>query len=622
MTMKKFLYLLLVLHSGFFSLAQTGPAGVGTSATNVFWLKANSGTSSTTNNAPLSAWNDQSGNGLNMTQTVAAQQPSFVTNIINGFPAVQFDNSTSAGQNDKMLGPDSPLLDNTNGYSFFTVTRPMNLDGNARVLVSKRTTVSVDQSFMLFYYTGNNMYVDVQTVNDRFSSATAFSSSNNYIIDLIYDGTIANPRCSLYVGETFNIASNETSTSIPDNASPIILGTTDATDPRPYGGYMCEVIIYREALAPAKRIIVNNYLSAKYNIALASNDKYAGDNSGNGDYDLDVAGIGQESTGSNPSFSASISGGLGITATAGLDNTDYLLAGHAVAINSVITSDVSGLSGTNKARWARTWYLDITNTSTDISADMEFDLSDGGLPGSPGTASDYKLLYRAGQSGNWSEMAIASSVSGDRILFSNITFTADGYYTIGSINFFSSPLPIELNGFTATVAQDKVDLAWSTSSEKNNAYFSIEKSRDGIIFEAVQQVKGAGTSSTRKNYTGCDLHPYEGLSYYRLKQTDADLSSTYSPLVAVNFGKTEEGFAKIYPNPANGSIYVDLNGANQQDLFITLRDQTGKACFARGWPGGQYPSTLSLDVDRLNKGIYFISVVKGGRSFSQKIILK
>lgn len=612
----------MVLLNGFLLPAQTGPAGVGTSANNVFWLKANAGTSSTTNNTPISSWNDQSGNALNMTQTVAVQQPSFASNIINGFPAVQFDNNSASGQNDKMLGPDSPLLDNTNGYSFFTVTRPQNLDGAARVIVSKRTTVSVDQSFMLFYYTGNNMHVDIQTTNDRFNTGAVFSNNNNYIIDVIYDGTIPNPRCSVYVGETFTTSANETSTLVPDNASPIILGTTDAGDPRPYGGYMSEVIIYREALVPAKRIIVNNYLSAKYGIALASNDKYAGDNSGNGDYDFDVAGIGQESTGSNTSFSASISGGLAITATSGLNNTDYLLAGHAVAVNSVITTDVTGLSGVNKARWQRVWYIDVTNTSTDISGNVEFDLSDGGLPGTPLVAANYKLIYRAGQSGAWSEMATASSISGDKILFSGITFTADGYYTIGSINFFNSPLPIVLNGFTAVASDSKVDLAWSTSSEKNNAYFSIEKSRDGIGFEEVLQVKGAGTSMAAKNYSGSDLHPYDGLSYYRLKQTDTDGSTAYSQLVTVTFNKKEDLFAKIYPNPANGTLYVEVQGGSQLDLFISLRDQTGKACFARGWSGGQYPSTLPLDVERLAKGIYFVSIYNGARYFSQKIILK
>ena len=104
------------------SLSQTGPAGIGTSSTNVFWIKADAGTSSSVNGTAISAWNDQSGNGINVTQTVSSQQPSFATNVINGFPAVQFDNVTTT--NDKMIGPDSPILDNTAGYSFFTVTRP------------------------------------------------------------------------------------------------------------------------------------------------------------------------------------------------------------------------------------------------------------------------------------------------------------------------------------------------------------------------------------------------------------------------------------------------------------------------------------------------------------------
>jgi len=186
-----------------------------------------------------------------------------------------------------MAGPDSPLLDNTTGYTFFTVTRPMNLDGNARTIVSKRTGVSVDQSFMLFYYTSNKLNIDIETTDDRFSSTTTYSSGVNYIGSLTYNGAIATSslRCTLYNEETFDKNAVETSTLVPDNASPLLIGTTDAGDSRPYGGYTSEIIIYREALVPAKRIIINNYLSAKYNIALSANDKYLGDNAGNGDYD-------------------------------------------------------------------------------------------------------------------------------------------------------------------------------------------------------------------------------------------------------------------------------------------------------------------------------------------------
>ena len=609
-----------LLLSGFLSLAQTGPAGVGSSASNVFWLKADAGTSSSTNNTPISFWNDQSGNAVNMTQTVATQQPSFATNIMNGFPAVQFDNV--ANTNDKMLGPDSPLLDNTSGYSFFTVSRLQNV-GDARVIVSKRINVGVDQSFMLFYYNSNKFNVDIQTNDDRFASNFSYTTNTNYLIDVFYDGTLpAAQRVSLYLGETLDRTAAESNSMVLNNNSPMLLGSTDAGDGRPYGGYISEVIIYRTALLPAERIIVNNYLSAKYNIALAANDKYAGDDALSGNYDFEVAGLGQESTGSSVSFSPSISGGLGLVATAGLHNTDYILAGHATPVNSVITTDVGGLSGVNKARWQRVWYIDVTNILADIVTNVEFDLSDGGLPGTPVGAGNYRLLYRPGLSGNWTEVATANTIIGDRIIFNNYTFTLDGYYTLGSIDFYSSPLPIELSAFTATLRNGKVDLAWTTSSEKNNAWFTVEKSRDGQAFEPVANVKGSGTSSGSKSYSARDEQPYEGLSYYRLKQTDTDQSNTYSPLVSVNFDKQEEAFARIYPNPSSGTLYVDVKDADKQDLFISLRDQTGKACFARGWSGGQYPSTISLDVERLAKGVYFVSVFNGSRSFSQKIILK
>jgi hypothetical protein len=415
---KSVLTILGVFISAYF-FSQTGPAGVGSSTNNVLWLKAGAGTSSTTNNTPISAWNDQSGNGINVTQTVSAQQPSFATNVINGMPAIQFDNVNGAGVNDKMLGPDSPSLDNTSGYSFFNVVRPQNVDNNARVIVSKRTTVGVDQSFMLFFFTGSRYYVDLQTTNNRFNTTTTYTANNNYILNTVYNGTLAAAsRAKSYTGETLEITASETNTLIPDNNSPILIGTTDLSDPRPFGGYIAEVIIYTVTVNDAQRIIVNNYLSSKYDIALSANDKYAGDTPGNGDYDRNVAGIGAEASGSNPTFSATATLGMGIVSKSGLGNGDYLLAGHAAASNSVITSDITGLSGTNPARWSRIWYIDVTNAGAVLQADVEFDMVAGGMSGTtPATHTNYKLLYRAGTSGAWTEVATANSISGTKNYF-------------------------------------------------------------------------------------------------------------------------------------------------------------------------------------------------------------
>ncbi len=605
------------------SHGQTGPAGVGTSNKNVFWLKADKGTSTTTNSTSISFWNDQSGNAINVTQTIATQQPSFCLNVMNGFPAIQFDNVSTT--NDKLLGPDSPSLDSTTGYSFFMVSRPQNVDGNARVIVSKRTTVAVDQSFMHFYYSGNNFYTDIETNNDRYNTAATFASNNNYLIDQFYDGSLAAAsRCKTYISSSLNVTAAETSTLVPNNASPILIGSTDATDTRPFGGYIAEVIIYTVAVNDPCRIIVDNYLSAKYNIALLVNDKYLGDNAGNGNYDYEVAGIGKDATGSNPSFSASICAGLGISSTGiGLDNTDYLLAGHASFANAQVTVDVGGMTGINNARWLRIWYIDVTNVSTNINTNIEFDMSDGGVaPVTLGVASDYVLLYRAAQVGNWTELVTGSAIVGDRVQFNGYDLVNDGYYTIGTRNYLVSPLPIELINFDAIMNGKKVDITWTTLSEKNNEGFEIEKSKDGINFEVVSEIKGALNSDQKINYSDTDFNPYEGISYYRLKQTDVNGKKSYSQLVAVNFKLNKEGI-RVYPNPTNGEFNIDFSDLSNSEVLVVIRDASGREFFSKVFVKQENGELIIVNSNHeLTPGTYLVTASSENKLFSTKVIVK
>lgn len=620
------IYLLLAFFFlSFQGFSQTGPAGIGTSTNNVFWLKADKGTSSSTNNTAISTWSDQSGNGIDVTQTVSAQQPSFNTNVINGYPAIQFDNVSTANQNDKLLGIDSPLLDNTSGYSIFTVTRPLSLDNStARSIVCKRTGVSIDESFMIFYYTSNKLNIDVETTDNRFSTNTTYTNSNNYINTLIYDGTATSAsRCAVYVGETFDKYSTETATLVPDNSSPILIGSTDAGDNRPFGGYIAEVIIYRQALGNAERIILHNYLSAKYNIALSANDKYAGDNSGNGDYDRDVAGVGQESTGSNTSFSASVSGGVSMVVNSGFDNGDYIMIGHAVPTNTTITTDVGGMSGSNNARWQRVWYVDVTNTGSNMNINLEFDMSDGGMGTfTLGTLSDYVLLYRAGQTGNWTEVTTASSISGDRVIFSGIAATGDGYMTIGTKNYGASPLPITLTTFTAIPENSSVKLEWSTASEKNNDHFVLERSKDALNFEVFAEKEGSGNSSVLLKYNYEDRNPHPGLSYYRLRQVDLDGSSTCSPIVAVTLNKTEGGLL-VFPNPGHGSFKIKLPDPDIDEITVSIKSMNGKELLSgmRLYKSAEGLFNLDLPI-LLPPGNYMLHFTTVQARYSCKIIVE
>jgi hypothetical protein len=625
--MAKLVLTILGLFISFFLSSQTGPAGVGSSTNNVLWLKADAGTSSTTNNTRISSWNDQSGNGINVTQTVAVQQPSFATNVMNGMPAIQFDNVTTT--NDKLYAPDSPILDNTAGLSIFTVSKLTNV-GEARTIISKRNNVGVQESYMFFYYdlSGYRMYLDVEhSTNDRFSSTGTYTTNTNYIYDFIYDGTLAAAnRVRLYNGETLDRTATETSATILNNNSPLNIGTTHETDPRPFGGYIAEIITYTTALNDAQRIIVNNYLSSKYNIALSANDKYLGDTPGNGNYDRNVAGIGAEASGSNPTFSATATLGMGIATRSGLGTGDYLLAGHAVASNSVITSDITGLSGTNPARWSRIWYIDVTNAGAVLQADVEFDMVAGGMSGTtPATHTNYKLLYRAGTSGAWTEVATASSISGTKVIFASYNFNNDaddGYYTIGTMNYTVSPLPIELLSFDAIMNNKQVDVTWSTATETNNDYYTIEKSKDGIHFEPLSIVDAAGNSSSIINYKDIDTNPFEGISYYRLKQTDFNGTFTYSKIVAVNYSLSKDGFT-IFPNPTQGEINITFEDLEQKEVLVVIRDISGKECFSKVIITQENQQLIGIDSEhKLAAGTYIITASSNNKLYSKKLIVK
>ncbi|MNJ88842.1 hypothetical protein D3C87_63990 [compost metagenome] len=597
--------ILLGILTVFSSFGQTGPAGVGTSATNVLWLKADAGTSTSTNGAPVASWADQSGNGVVLNQTNAAQQPLFVNSFMNGFPSVEFDNSNSSGQNDFFITPDNPIFDNTNGYSFFTVTR-MKGFGDAQSIISKRNNVGNEEAFMLFYYTGSRLFVDFDNDNNRFSNPTASTVNTNKIYDFFYDGTLpSSQRSTIFDQEVLQVTATESSATIADKNSPLIVGATHSNDPRAFNGYISEIIMFRTKVNDAQRIIINNHLSAKYDIPLSANDFYVGDNPANGNYDRNVAGIGRDASGgSNPSFDPSTCAGFGIQSVSGLDNTDYIFAGHATPINSEITTDIAGVTGDNVSRWRRIWYIDVTNTGAANTTNITFDMSDGGMTGvNLGTTSNYILLYRAGQTGPWTEIGVANAITGDQILFANQPLTLDGYYTLATKDFIASPLPVELVSFDAKVINEReVALSWQTASEYNSSYFDVLRSENGTDWSSIGTVPANGNSQVTIDYSLLDQAALKGVSYYRLKQVDLNGDFHLSDIQSINNSR-KVNQVKVYPNPTDNGLVTIVSSEPISNLFIY--NPYGKVVFETK-PDSD--DTYLLDTQDFDSGIYWINL--------------
>lgn len=185
----------------------------------------------------------------------------------------------------------------------------------------------------------------------------------------------------------------------------------------------------------------------------------------------------------------------------------------------------------------------------------------------------------------------------------------------------ATALPVELASFTVTLESKKILLQWNTQSERNNDYFSIERSTDGRTFEAIGQVKGNGNSTSLQSYRYTDLQPKAGLNYYRLQQVDYDGKATYSEVISVTIGK-RTGQAVLSPNPSNGLTRLTYNASTEGSLAIIVRDLSGRTVLQQTQDVAAGENTLSLNGSTLAKGTYLVEISTNDDTQVQKLVIQ
>lgn len=185
-----------------------------------------------------------------------------------------------------------------------------------------------------------------------------------------------------------------------------------------------------------------------------------------------------------------------------------------------------------------------------------------------------------------------------------------------------SSLPIELISFSGENKGPINLLSWSTSKEVNNDRFEIEKSDDGISFEPLTVVSGAGNSSQNKEYEHIDQLPYNGITYYRLKQYDYSGLYSYSEIIAINKNENINSVS-VYPNPAKDYLHIKLNLFNKTDLQIDIYNVSGKLYYSQISSIEKGNHTIGIEVFDFAPSVYFIKVygINNDYSFIHKIVV-
>lgn len=233
--------------------------------------------------------------------------------------------------------------------------------------------------------------------------------------------------------------------------------------------------------------------------------------------------------------------------------------GNGTAYRSIATTP----SGTGATVWTAK-YNGIGHSDTDVEVSLEsiltqeyWDLNRSGV--SPANAvlevtwiastgvTDYTRLSIAHYDGttDWDKInsgAVGSNTSGTLTSSSAVSTFSPFTLAYNAIVI----LPIELTSFSGkNVGSNNNTLVWSTATEKNNDYFSIERSNNGVDFVNVGTKNGAGNSNQEISYFLIDSDYRNEINYYRLKQVDFDGKFIYSDIISIDNRISNKTIIKI-----------------------------------------------------------------------------
>ncbi|MDX2249101.1 MAG: T9SS type A sorting domain-containing protein [Bacteroidia bacterium] len=180
--------------------------------------------------------------------------------------------------------------------------------------------------------------------------------------------------------------------------------------------------------------------------------------------------------------------------------------------------------------------------------------------------------------------------------------------------------PVELISFTANSTSTGVRLTWETASELNNDFFTLERARDEITFEAMAEIAGAGNSDAVISYEYTDKDELNGKVFYRLRQTDFDGKFSYSSIIEIVIDRTPSGL-HLFPNPIfSGPFFLQLNDAEHLPVRVEIRDSQGKIILTQ-MTQTDYKGSMSFPIDiQLPAGYYFVSAITPGKKYTTRLL--
>jgi hypothetical protein len=261
---------------------------------------------------------------------------------------------------------------------------------------------------------------------------------------------------------------------------------------------------------------------------------------------------------------------------------------------------------------AEYWILNRTGGTSNVNVTLSWGATSGGIT----YKNDLRVARWDINIGRWKDHGNGGTTGTTNAgtVITSAPVTSFSPFTLASSSGISNPLPVELSSFSCDVTETyQVILNWTTASEYNSNYFVVERSHDGVTYQALTQLAAAKNSAVVTSYSYTDTTPLPGNSYYRLKQVDQDGTARY---LRVCFSENVKPPLHIYPNPADEFMRIE---ATEEISSIALRSELG---YTFNPPVTHDHGVFVVNVAGLAAGVYLLEVRQGVTITPLKVVIE
>jgi hypothetical protein len=292
--------------------------------------------------------------------------------------------------------------------------------------------------------------------------------------------------------------------------------------------------------------------------------------------------------------------GIVITSAANMGST-VIRRGH-----------VSQTNGASMGNSIFRYYDVLPANNTSLQATIGIDYFDAELNG---LGESMLTVFKSPNTTTWSNLGYnsrnATSNFADQI---NIPDMAR--FTLSSELYL---LPLTISELHTTCINNQVVITWQTRGALNNGTFIVARSGNGTDWQPIATIPVSAKGDKPRTYAYTDAQSFNG-AYYRIVQQDANGRATISSLVKSSC--TVSDIATVYPNPAYGNCWLQLQSVNKTKVMMRLYDHKGGLVKQLSGNAEAGLTQFDLQVGSLAQGIYSLFVYWGDGSVKTIKIVK